>query len=76
MKAMNYNEFAAMAQTAVETALMNPEVAQTSTMYCGTLFVTCNAFSASKIKTQLIQDLDCIVQVSKVGPEYAFDFIG
>lgn len=76
MKTLNYNEFAEMAQTAVETALMNPAVAQTASMYCGTLFVTCNAYSASKIKAQLIQDLDCIVKVSKVGPEYAFDFVG
>ena len=75
MKTLNYNEFAAMAQISVETALANPDVAHTATMYCGTLFVTCNAYSANKIKTQLIQDLDCSVMVSKIGPEYAFDFL-
>ena len=75
MKTTNYNEFAALVQTAVDTALVNDEVAKTATMYCGTLFVTCNAYSAVKIKTQLIQDLECGVQVSKVGPEYAFDFV-
>jgi hypothetical protein len=75
MKATNYHELSAMAQAAVDAALMNPEVAKTAVMYCGTLFVTCNAYSAAKIKTQLVQDLECGVQASKVGPEYAFDFV-
>jgi hypothetical protein len=75
MKATNYHEFSAMVQTAVDTALMNPEISASANMYCGTLFVTCNSYSAAKIKKQLIQDLDCGVQVNKIGPEYAFDFV-
>ena len=75
MKTTNYHEFSTLVQTAVDTALVNDEVAKTATMYCGTLFVTCNAYSAAKIKTQLVKDLACGVQVSKIGPEYAFDFV-
>jgi hypothetical protein len=75
MASNNYHELTALAVTAVDTALMDPEVSKTATIYCGTLFVTCNAYSAAKIQKQLIQDLKCFVRLNKVGPEYAFDFI-
>ena len=42
--------------------------------YAGTLFVQCDSRTAAKIETALIEQLKCGVIVSKVGPEYAFDF--
>ena len=72
---VNYNEFAARAVDAVYDALYNAEVAATANMYAGTLFVTCNAYSAAKIRAALTQALGCSVRASKVGPEYAFDFV-
>jgi hypothetical protein len=75
MASNNYHELTVLAVTAVDTALMDTEISKTATMYCGTLFVTCNAYSAAKIQKQLIKDVKCFVRVSKVGPEYAFDFI-
>ena len=71
----DYNEFAGRVQLAVNAALENQAVADTAQMYAGTLFVTCNAYSAAKIETQLRLQLQCGVIVSKVGPEYAFDFV-
>lgn len=82
MKIDNYNEFAANAIDAVYEALgKRPDgenytaEARTAQMYAGSLFVICNANSAAKIKTKLIERLNCGVIVSKVGPEYSFDFI-
>ena len=75
MKTTNYHELTAMAQSSIDKALMDPEISKSVSMYCGTLFVTCNAYSADKIQKQLIKDLNCFVQKNKVGPEYAFDFI-
>jgi hypothetical protein len=45
-------------------------------LYAGTMFVTCNVSMAAKIKTALAGALNCGVIVSKVGPEFAFDFVG
>ena len=42
--------------------------------YAGSLFVTCDSRTAAKIETALIEQLKCGVIVSKVGPEFAFDF--
>jgi hypothetical protein len=72
---LNYHVFTAKAFDAVYEALENSEVAQTATMYAGTLFVKCNAHSAAKIETALIKHLECGVIVGRVGPEYAFDFV-
>jgi hypothetical protein len=72
---LNYHVFTAKAFEAVKNALENTEVAGSATMYAGTLFVKCNAYSAAKIETALIKELACGVIVSKVGPEYAFDFV-
>jgi hypothetical protein len=72
---LNYHVFTAKAFEAVYEALENTEVAKTAQMYAGTLFVKCNAYSASKIETALIKHLECGVRVSRVGPEYAFDFV-
>jgi len=74
MTSNNYHELTALAQASVDK-LMDPEISKTVSMYCGTLFVKCNAYSAAKIQRQLIEDLNCFVQKNKVGPEYAFDFI-
>ena len=72
---LNYHVFTAKAFDAVYEALENTEVAQTATMYAGTLFVKCNAYGAAKIETALIKHLECGVIVGRVGPEYAFDFV-
>jgi hypothetical protein len=42
--------------------------------YAGSMFVTCDAYMAAKIETALIKALNCGVIVSKVGPEYSYDF--
>lgn len=42
--------------------------------YAGTMFVKCTYMDAAKIKALLLLVLGCPVQMSKVGPEYAFDF--
>ena len=76
MMKLNYHVFSAMAFEALYDALENNEVAKTAQMYAGTLFVRCNAYSAAKIETALIEKLNCGVIVSKVGPEYSFDFVG
>lgn len=75
MQVTNYQEFSAKAIDAVYDVLENSEVAQTATMYAGTLFVKCNSYSAAKIQTALIEKLKCGVILSKVGPETAFDFV-
>ena len=72
----DYQVFSARAVDTVYGALDNIEVAKTATMYAGTMFVTCNAYSADKIKTALIHTMGCGVIVSRVGPEYSFDFVG
>ena len=67
---MNRYEF----ETAVETAaakIVNEDAMQ---FYFGTLFVKCTSLEAAKIETILIEALSCGVIVSKVGPEYCFDF--
>ena len=75
MKSLNYHQLSVLSQSAVDNALMDPQVSGSAIMYCGTLFVTCDAGQAAKIREQLIQDLGCSVKVSKVGPEFTFDFI-
>lgn len=72
----NYYVFTARAMDTVFDTLDNIEVAKTATMYAGTLFVTCNAYSADKIKTALRNTMGCGVIQSKVGTEYSFDFVG
>lgn len=72
---MNYQEFAANAIDAVYNAPVTNEVASTATMYAGSLFVTCNSTEAAAIKTALKEKLKCGVIMSKVGPEYSFDFM-
>jgi hypothetical protein len=67
---MNNHEFAAAAHAAVETVTKSE-----SNFYCGSLFVRCDSLTAAKIKTALREALGCGVVVSKVGPEFAFDFI-
>ena len=73
----NYNEFAHKVQTIADTVLMgiDPSNALATTVYCGTLFVECNAHAAAKIETALLEALDHGVRVSKVGHEFAFDFV-
>jgi hypothetical protein len=73
----NYNEFAHNVQTIADTVLyaIDPCDALATTVYCGTLFVECNANAAAKIETALIETLDRGVRVSKVGHEFAFDFV-
>ena len=70
----NYQQHAAIAVNSVYAALSDVQVANTAHMYAGTLFVKCDARSAAKIETALLENLSCGVIVSKVGPEYAFDF--
>lgn len=72
---MNYHVFTATVLDTVHQALLNEAVARTATVYCGTLFVVCNAYAAAKLKTALKDALQCGVRVSKVGPEYTFDFV-
>lgn len=72
---MEYNQFAAIAVNSVYEAVSDVQVANTAQMYAGTLFVGCDARSAAKIETVLIENMQCGVIVSKVGPEYAFDFV-
>ena len=71
---MDYNTHAAIAVNSVYEALSDVQVANTAQMYAGSLFVTCSARDAAKIETALINNLNCGVIVSKVGPEYTFDF--
>lgn len=66
---MNNFEFAAAAQAAVES-VTNSE----ANFYAGSLFVKCTPWDAAKIETALIEALKCGVIVSKVGPEYCYDF--
>jgi hypothetical protein len=73
----NYNEFAHNVQTIADTVLygIDPCDALATTVYSGTLFVECDARTAAKIETALIDELKCGVRVSKVGHEFAFDFV-
>lgn len=75
MTTTNYQEFAERVQTSVDTALMDDRVSGSAIMYCGSLFVTCDAWQADKICEQLKQDLACGVLVGKVGSEFTFDFV-
>jgi len=74
MSSNNYHELTALVQASVDK-LMDSAISKSVNLYCGTLFVKCNAYSANEIQMQLIKDLNCFVQKNKVGPEYAFDFI-
>ena len=67
---MNYNAFAANATIAAGTVIDESRV----DFYAGTMFVTCTSYEAAKIETALIKALKCGVIVSKVGPQFAFDF--
>ena len=60
--------------TALEIANSIATVSEAS-FYAGTLFVKCNAYAAAKIKEALVAELPAAVKISKVGPEYAFDFV-
>ena len=73
----NYNEFADKVQTIADAVLIgiDPSDALATSVYCGTLFVECNARAAAKIETLLNEAMECGVIVSKVGPEFAFDFV-
>ncbi len=71
-----YNAFAGRAYLAIEEILLETSEQPTAEFYAGTLFVKCNAAAAAKIETALIKALRCGVIVSKVGPEYSFDFVG
>jgi hypothetical protein len=71
-----YNEFAGRAYLAIEEILLETSEQPTAEFYAGTLFVKCNAYAAAKIETALRKALNCGVIVSKVGPEYSFDFVG
>ena len=79
----DYNEFAGKVETIAETVILgiDPSIVLTDkhtlavNMYAGTLFVECDARTAAKIETALIDELKCGVRVSKVGHEFAFDFV-
>jgi hypothetical protein len=72
----NYNEFADKVETIASTIVLgiDPSAALAVNMYAGTLFVECNARTAAKIETALIEGLECGVRVCKCGHEFAFDF--
>ena len=73
----NYNAFAAKVETIASTIVLgiDPSAALDVNMYAGTLFVECGAHTAAKIKTALIEGVECGVRMSKVGHEFAFDFV-
>jgi hypothetical protein len=66
----NYNAFAAAATDAASAVISAADI----NFYAGTMFAVCSAHDAAKIETTLIEALKCGVIVSKVGPEFAFDF--
>ena len=68
---MNNFEFAAAATEAASSVVSEPMV----NFYAGSMFVKCDSRQAAKIETALIEALKCGVIVSKVGSEYAFDFV-
>lgn len=72
----DYNAFAAKVETIADDVMrsIDPSAALAVSMYAGTLFVECDALTAAKIKTALIDGLKCGVRMSKVAHEYAFDF--
>jgi len=43
--------------------------------YYGTLFARCNAAEAAKLETKFLDNFGFPVIVSKVGNEFAFDFV-
>ena len=67
---MNKFEFAAAATEAAATVVDSEDV----NFYGGSMFVFCDSKQAAKIETALIEALKCGVIVSKIGPEYGFDF--
>lgn len=71
---MNKHQFAAVAVASVYEAIEDVQVANTANMYAGSLFVACTPKDAAKIETTLKENLNCGVIVSKIGPEFAFDF--
>ena len=72
----NYNAFADKVETIALRVMrsIDPSAALAVNMYAGTLFVECNARTAAKIETALIEGLECGVRVCKCGHEFAFDF--
>ena len=73
----NYDEFTDKVQTIADTVMLgiDPSAALATTVFFGTLFVECDARAAAKIETALIEAIDCGVIVSKVGHEFAFNFV-
>jgi hypothetical protein len=47
----------------------------TADFFGGSLFVECTVPQAVKLKTALLNSLDCGIIMSRVGAESAFDFI-
>ena len=68
---MNRVEFEVKAFNAAETIVD----ARNIEFYAGTMFVKCVSQSAAQIESALIEAMQCGVVVSKVGPEYCFDFV-
>ena len=66
----NQHAFAAAATDAAATVIPAADI----NFYAGTMFAVCDARQAAKVETALIEALKCGVIVSKVGPEFAFDF--
>jgi hypothetical protein len=46
-----------------------------ASFYYGTLFAKCNEAEAAKLETQFLDNFGFPVIVSKVGNEFAFDFV-
>ena len=69
---LNKYELAAAATNTAATVVDSEDI----NFYGGSMFVFCDSKQAAKIETALIEALKCGVIVSKVGPEYAFDFVG
>lgn len=67
---VNKYEFAAKATAVASTVVSEEQVV----FYAGSMFVKCTTLQSAKIKGQLIEAMKCGVSVSRVGPEYAFDF--
>ena len=72
---MKHDNFDFLVIDIVQSALDNQDVIASACMYFGSLFVTCNGHSAQKIRSALKDRLGCGVTLSKIGPEYSFDFI-
>lgn len=67
----DYQVFAAKATTAAATVVDQEDIQ----FYGGSMFVVCDSKQAAKIETALIEAMKCGVIVSKVGQEFAFDFV-